>query len=103
MQVRFTIKEGEFQYQAEYIGYTTPPVDARMGMGGFSGQYRRSYGELLEAVVRDLTGCPEKIQPTFSKDINPDLQKMTQVALELLVKYNDSQTKIRDTRQILLL
>lgn len=103
MQVRFTTKEGEFPYQAKYIGYTTPPVNIRLGIGGVSGLSKRSYGELVEAIVEDLKGCPEEIQSVFSEDIGLDLQNVTRVALELLVKYNSSQMKIKNANQILSL
>ena len=102
MIVNFSINEGkEFPYHAEYIGYATPPVNPNQGMGGISGHSRRSYGELLESVVNDLIFCPEDIQPIFSNDINEDLQNATKTALELLVRYNASVSKLMKISQVL--
>ena len=88
MHIRFSKQDGDFPYKAEYIGYETPPICPRLGMGGIIGQSTKSYGELLGLVINDLMVCPEEIKPIFSEEINLDLQKVTQLTLELLVKYN---------------
>jgi hypothetical protein len=89
MHVRFSKQDGYFPYKAEYVEYETPPICPRLGMGGIIGQSTKSYGELLEIVILDLMSCQEEIKPTFSEEINLDLQKITQLTLELLVKHNN--------------
>lgn len=102
MQIKFSTKEGELPYKAQYVGYETQPIHPRLGLEGVVGLSRKSYEELLEAVIDDLRGCPEKnIEPTFSGDISPDLQKVTQLALDLMVQYNVSQGKLARITKVL--
>jgi len=89
MHVRFSKQDGDFPYKAEYIGYETPPISPRLGIGGVIGHSTKSYEELLEIVTHDLMVCPEEIIPIFSEGINLDLQKVTQSKLESLAKKND--------------
>jgi len=103
MRIEFGVLEGQSPFEAKYIGYNSPALVPRLGYGGNSGQKGKTYGDLLEAVVRDLTDCPEKeIEAIFHNGISPEQQKITNTVLDLLVKYNHSREKLANIKQIVI-
>jgi hypothetical protein len=102
MQVQFSRIEGEFPYKADYIGFSTPPVCPRLGLGGAIGHSTKTYGKLLDSVLKDLRGCTEQIEPVFSDNIGIEIQKATRRALRLLEQNNSLESKLNDVRKIVL-
>jgi hypothetical protein len=93
MDIKFSFdKEARFPYKADYRGYATVPICARIGFGGVIGRHTRTHSQVLELILGDLRNCQEKINPTYTKEyidaIGPETKKVTDLSFRLLNDYN---------------
>lgn len=101
MQVHFSNVGGDFPYKANYVGYATVALNARLAKGGRTGYATQTYGRLLEQVLVDLRGCSEPIEPTFSDNIGPEIQEVTGLLLKELSQNNSLEARVRRAREAL--
>ncbi|MBI2044770.1 hypothetical protein HYT23_01800 [Candidatus Pacearchaeota archaeon] len=73
----------EQPYKAKYIGWQTPPVHPRLGLGGIVGNNSRTYGSLIRAVLWDLRYLSDEETPElilsreFRSAVGQDLENLT--------------------------
>jgi hypothetical protein len=106
MEIKFDVDKGaEFAYKADYCGYKTVPICARIGYGNM-GRSSRTHSNVLELILGDLKNCKEKITPIYTKDyidvIGPEIKKITDLSIRLLNDYNRFSSEIEKQSESLL-
>ncbi len=89
MKIKFEYdQDKEFPYQAQYVDWQSLPLIPRLGLGGYGGNRSKTYGDLLDKVIKDvqgylLTSQTKDIETVFSEGIDKDLQNLTAKVLKL--------------------
>lgn len=94
MQLNIDMQDGKFPYKADYIGYETPPMIPRLGVGSSNGRSMSSYSGLLEGILKDLTGCPDVIEVKCSNKLSEEQQAVVTTLISLLNDYNTAQLRL---------
>lgn len=105
-EIRFTYhpkREDTEKYKAKYIGFSTPPINIRLGLGGTTEYGSKNYSDFIRGLINDLRSSKVKgAELKFSGKFDDNIRFSITSICRLVFDRNTLEEKIARAKVALI-